>query len=301
MDFGRDTDINEVDFTLTAINPHVKKVLGSNPSKLIKVYVGGVLWSDENFVGTIYPDKAKPKDYAKYYCKQFNTIELNTTHYRIPEKERIQKWQHEAPEGFMFCPKIPQVISHAGNLVSMVNFMNEFNELVKHFQQKLGLCFLQLPPHFAPNRLMELLEFLDRSELRNLAIEVRHPEWFTNEVTFNQLSNYLYKNKMPLVITDTAGRRDVLHMRFTAKSTVIRFNANNQHASDFKRMDEWIQHLKLLFEMGLENVYFFVHTPNQLHMPHLVTYFIHQLKRECGIHLTAPKIKDETGFTGELF
>ena len=138
---------------------------------------------------------------------------------------------------------------------------------------------------------MELLEFLDQSQLRNIAIEVRHPEWFTHEVAFNQLSNYLYKNKMPLVITDTAGRRDVLHMRFTANSTIIRFNANNQHASDFKRMDAWIQHLKLLFEMGLETVYFFVHTPNQLHMPHLVTYFIHQLKRECGIHLTAPKIK----------
>ena len=150
MDFGRDTNINTVDFTLTEINPSIKKVLGSKPSKLVKVYTGGVLWSDESFVGTIYPDKAKPKDYAKHYCKQFNTIELNTTHYRIPEKERIQKWQHEAPEGFMFCPKIPQVISHAGNLLTMVSFMNEFNELIKHFQQKMGLCFLQLPPHFAP-------------------------------------------------------------------------------------------------------------------------------------------------------
>lgn len=301
MDFGRDCNIENVTYDLPEIPDSAKKVLGGTKSKAIQVYIGGVLWSDDYFVDTIYPASAKPKDYARYYCKQFNTIELNTTHYRLPEKERIQKWAKDAPEHFRFSPKVPQVISHSPNLISMLPFTCEFHEHILQFGNKLGLSFLQLPPHFAPDRLNELLDFLDHCPIRYMAIEVRHPDWFRNISSFNALCNYLYKNNMPLVITDTAGRRDVLHMRLTSKTTLIRFNANDRHSSDFTRMNEWIQHIKLLLDNGLETIYFFVHTPKQLNMPYLVTHFIQQLKRECGIVLTPPKIKEDTGFTGELF
>lgn len=299
MDFGRDVAINTVNFKLPNSHGSAVKVLGGNRSSSISVYVGGVLWSDENFVGTIYPAKAKPKDYAKHYTKQFNTIELNTTHYRLPEKERIIKWQTDAPEGFKFAPKVPQAISHSGNLVSMVTFANEFNDLLTHFGTKRGTAFLQLPPHFAPNRLNELLDFLDSTHLRPLAIEVRHADWFKNDVALNALSNYLYKNKMPLVITDTAGRRDVCHARLTHRSTLIRFNANDKHPSDFERLDEWAQRLNDWFNQGLETAYFFVHTPQQINMPNLVTYFMTQLKKIGGIHLSPPKITSQE--EGTLF
>jgi uncharacterized protein YecE (DUF72 family) len=301
MDFGRDVDIHQIDFKLPHLPDSIKKVLGGTKVAKLQVYIGGVLWSDASFVDTIYPASAKAKDYARHYCKQFNTIELNTTHYRLPEKERLLKWAKDAPEQFRFCPKVPQAISHSGNLNSMLAFTKEFHEHILQFTNRLGLSFLQLPPHFAPNRLNELLDFLDHSPIREMAIEVRHPEWFAESKAFNELCNYLYKNKMPIVITDTAGRRDVLHMRFTSKSTLIRFNANNRHTTDYERINAWIEHIKQLIENGIETIYFFVHTPQQIHMPYLATYFIQQLKRECGVQLAPPKIKEDTGFTGKLF
>lgn len=301
MDFGRDVEITTVNFSLPPEHPASSKILGGEKKKDIKVYVGGVLWSDENFVGHIYPAKAKPKDYAKYYCRQFNTIELNTTHYRLPEAERIMKWQNDAPDAFRFAPKVPQVISHSGNLLQMVDFMNEFGMLIRHFGKRQGYAFLQLPPHFAPNRLPELLSFLDGVELRQLAIEVRHPDWFNGQPALNQLCNYLYKNKMPLVITDTPGRRDVVHSRLTHTVTLIRFNANDRHPTDYLRIDEWVNRLNHWFNQGLETVYFFIHTPHQINMPELVGYFIKQLKQVSGIHLQPPKLTPPDPSNGMLF
>lgn len=301
MDFGRVKDFAEVDYTLPPDHAGLEKVLGGNPPKKPLVFVGGVLWSDESFVGTIYPQSAKPKDFAKYYCRQFNTVELNLTHYRMPEAAGLQRWRELAPDGFRFCPKVHQSISHAVDLRSMLGYHNACAASFKLLGDKLGMCFLQLPPAFGPAWLSNLLEFIDGSDLRELAIEVRHPDWFAGTPALNGLCNYLYKNNMPLVITDTPGRRDVLHMRLTCKTAFIRFNAHNNHPSDKNRMDAWVLRLKYWFEKGLESVYFFVHTPQQAHMPHLVTYFIQQLKKHCGIELQTPRIATAENKQNSLF
>jgi uncharacterized protein YecE (DUF72 family) len=170
---------------------------------------------------------------------------------------------------------------------------NEDGQLFGNLRSKLGVQFMQLPPHFAPVRLNELLEFLDQSNQRNFAIEIRHPEWFAGGPALNTLCNYLYKNNITLLITDTPARRDVLHMRLTCKTAVIRFNANDQHPTDFARMDEWIARLETWFNNGLETLYFFVHTPQQVNMPALVTYFIKQLNKTCGLKLKTPVIQKE--------
>lgn len=300
MDFGRIKEIDSVNYALPADHKSIAKILGGKKTDSPKAYVGGVLWSDEDFRGTIYPEKAKPGDYVKHYTKQFNTIELNTTHYRVPEPDTFRRWHSLAPEGFKFCPKVNQNISHAGSLLPMIGFHNECNGLFQLLGEKLGTCFLQLPPHFAPNRLPELLEFLDHSDLRDLAIEVRNDNWYNSDADLNLLCNYLYKNNMALVLTDTPGRRDVLHMRLTNRTAFIRFNANNNHPTDKQRMDEWVQKAKSWFDEGLEEFYFFVHTPDQVNMPHLVTYFIQQLQRLCGIKLAPPVIRKRS-VTDTLF
>lgn len=301
MDFGRIEDFASVDYSLPPNHPGSSKVLGGHKCNAPQVFVGGVLWSDESFPGTIYPASAKPKDYAKHYCRQFNTIELNLTHYRMPEEATLKRWQEIAPAGFKFCPKVHQSISHAVDLRTMLPYHNACAASYKLLRDKLGVCFLQLPPAFGPAWLDNLLEFLDGSELRHLAVEVRHPDWFGGGKEINSLCNYLYKNGMLLVMTDTPGRRDVLHMRLTGKTAFIRFNAHNNHPTDKLRLDAWVQRLCEWFNLGLETVYFFVHTPQQVHMPHLVTYFIQQIKRQSGIELQVPRITAEAADPGLLF
>jgi uncharacterized protein YecE (DUF72 family) len=251
--------------------------------------------------GTIYPANAKPGDFIKYYVRQFNTIELNATHYRTPDAETVKRWRKLAPAHFKFCPKIHQDISHSENLMQSLNTYNECSHLFSKLDEKLGTSFLQLPPHFSPQRLEELIKFLDHGYHNELAIELRHPDWFKESAPLNALCNYLYKHKMALVFSDTPGRRDVMHMRLTIKTALIRFNANNNHSTDKIRMNDWIDRINTWIENGLETVYFFVHTPNQEQMPHLVTYFISQIQQVCGIKLEKPMILEPSRSENMLF
>lgn len=293
MDFGRIKEIAAVDYALPQDHKTVKKILGGKRTEHPSVYVGGVLWSSENFKGLIYPEKTKPADYAKYYLRQFNTIELNVTHYRTPEPERIKQWYKLAQPGFKFCPKVHQSISHAENLLSMATYHNACEALYTLFQEKLGVCFLQLPPYFSPARSKELYGLLEKSRPGSLAVELRYEAWFSEEAVLNELCNHLYRNNMSLILTDTPGRRDVLHMRLTSKCAFIRFNANNDPVSDKARIDDWVERAGTWFNNGLETFYFFVHCPDQEHMPQLVHYFITRLRMICGIRLEAPVIQQQ--------
>ena len=57
---------------------------------------------------------------------------------------------------------------------------------------------------------------------------------------------------------DTAGRRDMLHMRLTTTSAFIRYVGANAE-SDYARLDDWLQRLTDWKKLGLQNLYFFVH------------------------------------------
>jgi uncharacterized protein YecE (DUF72 family) len=301
LDFGRIKDIEQANYSLPLDHASVKKVLGGKTCAVPQIYVGGVLWSDKSFVGTIYPNNAKAKDYAKHYCRQFNSIELNATHYKIPEPSTFKKWALLADSSFKFCPKIHQSISHSDDLCGMITVHNTYGDYFKLLGETLGTSFLQLPPHFSPKRLHELMAFIDESNLRNLAIELRHPDWFKQSEELNTVSNYLYKNNMTLLLTDTPGRRDVLHMRLTSKTAFIRFNANDNHPSDKTRIDNWINKVHDWFQNGLEIIYFFIHTPNQINMPHLVAYFTKTLQNKTGIKVKPPTIQSEKLPENSLF
>ncbi|HYG52993.1 MAG TPA: DUF72 domain-containing protein [Flavobacteriales bacterium] len=291
MQFGRLENITSVDFGFPPTHPGTEKILGGTRNQNFNVYVGAPIWNDPGFKGKIYPEKARDKDFVKYYGQQFNCIELNATHYRIPEASTIQRWVNAVPEKFKFCPKIHQDISHSENINQCIPAMKAFYERIAGFGSKLGTCFLQLPPTFEAKKMDALRSFLDNCPIRDLAIELRHESWFLDIDALNQFCNYLYKNNFSLNITDVAGRRDVLHQRLTNKTAFIRFVANNLHSTDFKRMDDWVDRLKAWINSGLENVYFFVHTPDKSLVPELAIYFIHRLNHAATLSLTPPTIQ----------
>lgn len=296
MKFGHLDNIHGVDFTLPPNHLGIEKVLGGRKSNILNVFVGAPVWTHEEFLGKIYPEKARAKDFLKYYGQQFNSIELNATHYRVPEESTIKRWVDDVPSGFKFCPKIYQNISHHPDLRKCIPEIHAFYERISNFGDKLGTSFLQLPPTFATKQLDILLEFLDNNPILDLAVELRHESWFEDTSALNYLSNYLFKNKLSLNISDVAGRRDVLHQRLTNKTTFIRFVANNLHPSDYMRMDEWVNCLSSWIEMGLEDLYFFIHTPNKGLVPELSIYFIESLNKKLGLQLKPPVIIDTSGY-----
>ena len=166
MKFGKAQDLSFVNFKLPT-EPRGNfnrldqfQLPADSPVELL---IGATGWSMKEWVGKYYPANAKAPDFLKHYTAQFNTIELNTTHYRIPDELTIQKWREQSAPDFKFCPKVPQVISHSRGLspAGPINLVRQFCGAVKGLEEKLGPCFIQLPPYFGADRLPVLSAFLE--------------------------------------------------------------------------------------------------------------------------------------------
>lgn len=298
MEFGKLPDISKVDFSLPAESETNSAIL----SRLISAqgapvfYTGCTGWAMPEWVGKVYPPKTKPKDFLTYYSRQFNTIELNTTHYRIPDPATIEKWRLESEADFRFCPKVLQTISHSSDLGLGGSLIPQFCDAVAGLEEKLGCCFLQLPPYFGPERIGVLEKFLKAwpSELP-LAVEVRQEGWFKHGAEQEAYWELLERYGIAAVITDVAGRRDVTHMRLTADRTLVRFVGNNLHPTDYQRIDQWIKRTDRWFEQGLKEIFFFTHEPDNILAPDLAVYLCKQLKPIRALRWRGPDLTSANG------
>jgi uncharacterized protein YecE (DUF72 family) len=295
MEFGKLHDISMVDFSLPKAHEKTKLVLNEYvKSTLPNIYVGCTGWGMPQWNNSWYPKSTKSKDYLKEYSRQFNTIEHNTTHYRIPDVDTVLRWKTESAEGFKFCPKIPQTISHHHQLGLNGTEIKLFCENIALLEEKMGCCFMQLPPHFIADRLPILEHFLEKwsSEIP-LAIEVRNEQFFEYEKPAERFFSLLEKYNISSVITDVAGRRDVLHQRLTTATAMIRFVGNDLHSTDYQRIDRWITQIAAWFEEGLQSLYFFSHQPENLKSPEMAVYFIEKLNLILKSKVVPPKRFDE--------
>lgn len=302
MDFGKLQDITKVDFSLPPDHPDTLPLL-NRFERVPKphVHVGLPVWVNKSWIGSIYPSTMREKDSLLWYSKQFNTIELNSTHYHIPGPDTIERWKHSVPEDFRFCPKFPQLISHELQLHKTQDITASFCEAIAGLEEKLGDSFLQLPPYFGPKQLPDLEQFVKFvPETVPLTVELRHQDWFVDNVASLELFDVLEKYRVGTVMTDVAGRRDVLHMRLTTPSAMVRFVGNGLHPTDYTRIDAWVARIKVWLDNGLQQLYFFVHEPDNTLAPELAIYLIEKLNKECALDIKLPQ-KFSQAVQGELF
>lgn len=286
MDFGKVDNPDSVKFSLPKDHSDTKKVLGGKKHST-KIYVGCAKWGRKEWVGKIYPIKTKEKDFLSQYVKQFNCIELNATHYNIYSQSTIDKWK-ETSDGidFKFCPKFYQGISHFRRLKNAQQDTENFLNSISNLGDKLGTCFLQLPPNFTPKSFNELKKYLtELPKEPEVCVELRHPLWFSDAKVFDETFSMLKELGFGSVITDTLGRRDVIHMRLTTRTAFIRFVGNNLHKTDYTRVDEWIERFKTWIDLGLEKLYFMLHQHDEAYTPELAVYTVQQMNKMLKANL----------------
>lgn len=296
MKFGKIAHFDQVDFKLPNDDMANQEMFKHFPIKVdtLQFFIGCTGWSMKEWVGSVYPKGTKSKDFLKAYGTKFNTIELNTTHYRIPTIDLINRWKEETPSDFKFCPKVPQIISHSRNLGVNTSGLIQFCDHIQRLEEKLGCCFMQLPPYFGVDKLPILTTFLEHFPSHiPLAIEFRHESWFSNLEKQQAVFDLLSSKRISTVITDVAGRRDVLHMRLTTPTAMIRFVGNGLHPTDYERADDWINRITTWKDQGLINVYFFPHQPDNIQAPEMAEYIVKQLQEIEGIQIRGPKITRE--------
>jgi len=292
MEFGRvpESKLKTIDFVLPQDPPLNKAILCGKRAASPKVYLGCSKWGRTEWVGKIYPPKTSERDYLQHYATHFNSIELNATHYKIYSTRGIGKWAEKTKgTGFLYCPKMYQGITHERSLYGKEAFTNEFLEGLSAFGEQLGPIFIQLSETFDIDRKNELFHYLKSLPTSlQFFLEIRHPEWVSNESIRNELFSFLHNNNIGAVITDTSGRRDCAHMQLTIPKTFIRYVGNSQHPTDYKRVDEWVERIKYWIEEGIEEVYFFMHLLDEAFFPELATYMVDRLNTDCSLDLKKP-------------
>ena len=293
MEFGRveENELNSIDFSLPAEPAFNNKILNGKPARQSKVYLGCAKWGRVEWVGKIYPPKTKERNFLQHYVEHYNSIELNTTHYKIIGAKGISKLKEKAKErDFLFCPKMYQGVTHRGTLKGKEFLTREFLRGVQAFEENLGPIFVQVSDTFSPNRKDDLFKFmLSLPKELQFFLEVRHPAWFNKEKEKKELFEFLSENNIGAVITDTAGRRDCAHMHLTIPKAFIRFVGNSLHPTDYTRSDVWVQRMKYWLDHGLKELYFFMHMNDEATSPELTVYLVDKLNKECGLNLIKPK------------
>ena len=302
MDFGRLPDLRYVDFRLPPDHPDTARVLARAPiSRAPRLYVGCPIWTNKEWLGSYFPQGAKEPDFLKYYAQQFNSIELNTTHYRIPDAPTGRRWREAVGPGFKFCPKLPRSISHERELYNTDALVLSFTRAVQELGDNLGTCFLQLPPHFGPELLPRLERFLlDWPAEVPLAVELRHPRWFSDKALTDTVFATLEALNKTLVITDVAGRRDVLAQRLTTPTAFIRLNGHGLIPSDYARADAWAERLATWYAQGLQTAYVFIHQKDVRHAPIWAQHLLARMRELTGIVVPPPRLLPQQ-VQGSLF
>ena len=284
MKFGQVADPSQIDFTLPKDHPKTKEILEKSKGNDFNIYIGCAKWNKTDLKG-FYPKGTK--DELKYYATQFNSIELNATFYSLPSPEQVLTWKEKTPPNFKFFPKITNTVSHFRRLINVTDVVTDYATSVLNFGDQLGMVFLQLHDNFKPKDFDRVEKFVkDWPSEIPLAIEVRSAEWFEEE-NFEKFSKLLEENNIANIIVDTAGRRDMLHMRLTSDTAFVRYVGANAD-SDYARLDDWLERIKLWKEEGLKNLYFFVHQNVELASPLLSAYFIEKINEAFGTEIHVP-------------
>src|SRR3954466_348565 len=103
MEFGKVASPDRVEFSFPPNDPRNAAGAPVRPS----LWIGAPVWACKEWVGRIYPPKTPARDFLKFYSRQFNSIELNSSFYRVPDAATVETWKKTVPQGFKFAPKFP--------------------------------------------------------------------------------------------------------------------------------------------------------------------------------------------------
>ncbi len=292
MKFGKVDHPELVDFTLPNDHEGTEKVLsGYDKTDKPLLYVGCAKWNRADLRG-FYPRGTK--DELVYYSGQFNSIELNATFYRIFPTATFESWYEKTPEDFRFFPKFYQGISHWKRLKDAEEYLDEYLVNAAALKEKLEMPFVQMHNNFSPKDIDRLEPFFKAiPKDLPIAVEFRHTDWFNDPGVSRELYSLMEEYNITNIIVDTAGRRDLMHMRLTTDAAFVRYNGAN-HESDYQRLDDWAERIETWVNQGLQKIYFFVHQNIEKASPLLSAHFIEQLNKRIGTSLSLPQIHQQT-------
>ncbi len=207
------------------------------------VRIGCSGWNYEHWRnGVFYPPRCPQRLWLDYYARNFDTVEVNATFYRLPKREAVANWVETSPSDFLFAVKMSRYITHLKRLLDLDAGVRRFYDRIEPLVRspKLGPVLWQLPGNFRRD-VQRLAGPLAKLPPGRHCFEFRHESWFVPEVY-----ELLRAHGAALVIGDDPRRPFQTH-ELTSDWTYIRFH----HGSRGRRgnyseseLEEWARRIE---------------------------------------------------------
>lgn len=192
------------------------------------VHVGTSGWQYDDWRGAFYPEGLPQRRWLEHFAGAFETVEVNNSFYRLPERKTFERWRDQTPPGFIVAVKASRFITHLKRLKDPEDSVALLWERASGLGERLGPVLFQLPPRFPVDvgRLRGLLAALPTHMRR--AFEFRDRSWYTDEV-FRLLDD----DGAALVWPDRPGTRATLPA--LGGWLYVRFHQGNERGPDYRR------------------------------------------------------------------
>jgi uncharacterized protein YecE (DUF72 family) len=148
------------------------------------VHIGCSGWQYRDWSGgAFYPPKLPQRRWLEHYASEFQTVEVNSTFYRLAKPDAVARWVSETPQGFLFTVKASRYMTHVKRLTDLEEPLARYYEAIEPLASspKLGPVLWQLPANFKRDE-QRLADALERLPPGRHCFEFRHESWFTDDV-----------------------------------------------------------------------------------------------------------------------
>ena len=144
---------------------------------------------------TLYPPEFAGKSRLAYYSSLFNSIEINSSFYKLPMLTTVVKWAESVPADFQFTFKLSKTITHLKGLDFNAEDIDRFIQTIANVGNKKGCLLAQFPPGLKMEQFKQLQKLIKKIQFANkkhgwkLAMEFRHSSWY-NDKLYDLLNKY---------------------------------------------------------------------------------------------------------------
>ncbi len=111
------------------------------------VRVGCSGWQYKDWRGRLYPEGLATSRWLARYAEEFDTVEVNSTFYRLASRDAVARWVEQTPDGFVFAAKASRYLTHTRRLRDIEQGIHRYYERIMPLVEsgKLGPIVWQFP------------------------------------------------------------------------------------------------------------------------------------------------------------
>lgn len=155
----------------------------------VRIGTSGWVYKDWS-KGQFYPAGLPQRERLSYYARRFDTVEINSSFYRLLSPAAVERWTRPVPARFRFAIKLSRLITHGKKLDiegANAELLHNFFERANLLGPRRGPLLVQLGPAWRRDdgRLAAFLAGIRRHTLGvrwKVAVEFRHRSWICDEV-----------------------------------------------------------------------------------------------------------------------